>query len=69
MDNEDLDRPVDIIKERSIIFDKKQCSVRIPQEMVNYLDITKGDKFKFLIKFPKDNSEDPTFEFEVIKNG
>ena len=44
-----------------IIFDKKQCSIRIPKKLVNALGIKKNkDKFYFEAIIPLKYSEDDT---------
>lgn len=58
-----------IDKEVNILQDDRQTTIRIPKEIVNYFDIKKGDKFRFLIEFPDNDNEEPKLSFEVKKNG
>ncbi len=56
-----------ITKEVSVL-GKKQLSIKLPKEMVEELNINKGDKIKFIIK-ESTNNKNLKFEVINIKNG
>ena len=56
-------------KEKPVIFDGRQYSVRIPKKFADATKLQqKKDKIKFTLKIPQNKTETPKLTMELVKN-
>ena len=58
-------KPESIVKEVKIATDGKQLFVRIPKEVSDFLKISKGNRFVFIVKQPTPSSPEVANSFEI----
>ena len=60
--------PIELEREVSIIFDKKQYTIRIPKNFAEKIALNPNvDKFLFKLKIPSNTEEDMKLTAELIK--
>lgn len=57
---------IDIVKEVSVLHDKRQFLIKIPTEISNFYDLERGDKMRLIVNI-KEHPKKPVNYFEVIK--